>query len=86
MRLTWKQTMPVWWSFFWRALLYGMLLGATFGFLAGFYAAFSGVPDKGALYGAIGGWVAAIPGSMLAIKQSVSRHLPGLTTASAGAS
>ena len=86
MQLSWKQTMPVWWSFFWRALVYGILRGAALGFLAGLYATFLGVPDKGGLYGGTAGRFATIPASMLALKQSTSKHFSALSSATANAS
>ena len=72
--------MPVWWSFVWRAAIYGALLGVVLGFCAGIYAGISGVPERGALYGTIAGWIGTIPASMLAIKQSISKHLAALSS------
>ena len=72
---TWKQTMPLWWSFFWRTLVYGTVFGLVLGALAGGFAGFLGSPEKGAFYGGIAGWVATFPATMLALKQSVSKHL-----------
>jgi hypothetical protein len=80
MSISWKQAMPVWWSFFRRAVVYGLALGALLGFFIGLYAAFSGVPDRAALYGALAGWIGAVPASMLALKQAISKHLTRLTT------
>jgi hypothetical protein len=37
-----------------------------------------GEPQKAALYGAIAGYIAAIPASMLALKQALGKHLPSL--------
>jgi nitrate reductase gamma subunit len=84
MHLDWGKALSVWWSFFWRATIYGVLLGAALGFLAGMYAALSGVPDKATVYGGIAGWVGAIPGSMLALKQAISKHLGALAALARG--
>jgi hypothetical protein len=83
MKVGWKQTMLVWWSFFWRALLYGMLAGAALGFFAGLFAAISGVPDRATLYGAIAGYLGALPASMLALKQALGKNWAVLSTAAA---
>lgn len=81
MKLSWKQTMPVWWSFVWRATIYGALLGTVLGFFAGTYAGLSGVPDREVLYGAIAGWLGTIPASMLALKQALGKNLVMLCSA-----
>lgn len=73
--LGWKQAIPLWWSFFWRTLVYGLLFGFVLGAFSGGIAGFLGVPEKAAFYGGIAGWVATFPATMLALKQSVSRHL-----------
>ena len=81
MKLSWKQTMPVWWSFVWRATIYGALLGTVLGFFAGTYAGLSGVPDREVLYGVIAGSLGTIPASMLALKQALGKNLVMLCSA-----
>jgi hypothetical protein len=81
MKLSWKQTMPVWWSLVWRATIYGALLGTVLGFFAGMYAGLSGVPDREVLYGAIAGGLGTIPASMLALKQALGKNLVMLCSA-----
>ena len=69
--LNWNNTLAVWWSFMWRAVIYGMLLGAVLGGIAGIIA---GTPERGAFFGAIAGYIATIPASMLALKQALNKH------------
>jgi hypothetical protein len=52
-----------------------MLMGFVFGALGGVIAALTGVPDKSALYGTLGGWVASFPATIVALKYAVSKHL-----------
>lgn len=78
MKLSWKNTFPVWWSFLWRATVYGAALGFVLGAIAGAYAGLSGVPEKAGLYGGIAGWVGTIPASMLALKQAITKHFVSL--------
>ncbi len=59
--VTWGNSVPVWWSFFWRATLFGALGGLILGFVAGIVVGIMGRPDLGAAAGAIAGYVAAIP-------------------------
>jgi hypothetical protein len=77
--LGWNKALSVWWSFMWGAMVFGVLLGALLGGIAGGYVGATGHPEKGALYGAIAGWVATIPASMLALKQAISKHLVSLS-------
>lgn len=77
MKITWKQTLPVWWSVAWRGFLYGLVGGFILGFIGGVIAAMND-PSMATTYGRIGGYVAAIPASMLAIKQALSAHLDSL--------
>ena len=78
MTIRWSSAIPVWWSIAWRGSLYGLVLGAILGGIGGAIAAFSGMPEKGTLYGTIGGYIAAIPASLLAVKQGLSKHLAAL--------
>ena len=70
--LTWSGVLAVWWSFMWRAVIYGGLLGGLLGVIAGIIA---GTPERGAFFGAILGYIAGIPASMLALKQALTKHL-----------
>ena len=76
--ITWGQALPVWWSVVWRGFIYGLAGGFALGFIGGFIAALIGAPEKAALWGTIGGYIAGIPASMLAVKQAMSKHLLSL--------
>ena len=78
MTVHWPKTLAVWWSAAWRSALYGVVGGFVFGAVGGVIAGFTGAADQAGIYGAIGGWLASIPASMLGLKQSLSRHLPSL--------
>ncbi len=73
--LSWNGVLSVWWSFMWRAVIYGMLVGALLGSIAGLFA---GTPERGAFFGAIVGYIGTIPASMLALKQALTKHLAAL--------
>lgn len=73
-RPTWSETLPMWWSFFWRAALYGLFIGLVFGAIGGFFAAMSGSMTSAHVYGQIGGLLAGIPASLLAMKQTLVKH------------
>lgn len=73
-RPTWSETLPVWWSFFWRAALYGLIIGFVFGAIGGFMAAMSGSATSAHIYGQVGGILAGIPASLIALKQTLVKH------------
>ena len=84
MSITWGKTVSVWWSAAWRGGLYGFVGGFILGFIGGFAAALLHTPEKAALFGAIGGYIAAIPASMLGLKQALSKHLASLAAIANG--
>ena len=77
--IRWNKAVAVWWSLAWRASLYGLVGGLMLGAIGGGLAAIVGEPQKAGLYGSIAGYVAAIPASMLALKQALSKHLASLS-------
>ena len=85
MTITWAQSLPVWWSFFWRAFLYSMVFGAIAGGLAGFVVGLQGAPEQGGYVGSIAGWIMSIPASMLAFKQAIQKHSASLGSFFGGA-
>ena len=63
--LTWGIAIRVWWSFMWRALLFGFLLGAVAGFIVGFAGGFLGLSKEqvilySQILGAIMGCIAGV--------------------------
>lgn len=79
MTVGWSKALAVWWSAAWRGALYGMVGGFVLGAVGGVVSALVGAPpDQAALYGAAGGYVAAIPASILGLKQALSKHLASL--------
>lgn len=73
-RPTWSETLPLWWSFFWRAALYGLLIGFVFGGIGGVIATMSGAPTSAHVYGQLGGMLAGIPASLISMKQTLAKH------------
>jgi hypothetical protein len=76
--VSWKKAIAVWWSVSWRGGLYGAFGGLILGALGGAFAVIAGAPEKSALYGAVGGYIAMFPASILGLKQGLSRHLASL--------
>lgn len=74
---TWGNAIPVWWSFFWRATLFGALAGGALGFIGGVIVTIIGKPELGATVGGIAGYVAAIPVSMWCVKLILSKQFKG---------
>lgn len=74
MSIRWRVALTVWWSMAWRGFLYGIgggfLLGAVGGALAAMHD-----PSRAVMYGTIGGYLAAIPASVLALKQALQKNV-----------
>lgn len=85
MKVTWGDALPVWWSICWRGFIYGFLGGFALGFMGGVIAALIGAPEKAVIFGMAGGYIAALPASLLAVKQAITRHLPSLAALAARA-
>lgn len=75
--VTWSNVIPVWWSFFWRATVFGAVGGAILGAIAGVGVAIYGRPELASAAGGIAGYVAAIPISMWCIKFILSKSYNG---------
>ena len=74
MSISWSKVLPFWWAFFWRALLYGMILGGVGGFIATVVASGLGQTQAEAiLYTYVGGFIAHAIGSLVAIKQTIEK-------------
>jgi hypothetical protein len=78
--IEWNRVFPVWWSFFWRASIYGLVGGSVLGAILGAIAGATGHLDMAKLYGSVGGYIASVPASILALKQTLNLHLGSLTS------
>lgn len=73
--MTYKETLPVWWSFTWRALIAsfaaGALVGAVIGFIAGLLQLGANVAAIG---GGIGGLLVVIPVGVWALRAALLKN------------
>lgn len=88
MKVSWQVAFFTWWSFAWRAMVYGAIVGAIAGFLVGFFGAMVGYAGQNAAsWGGIAGFVCSLPASVFALKQSLEKNydrfqpVPGDSTA-----
>ena len=59
--VTWGRTVKVWWSLFWRTILFCSLAGFAVGFIIGFLGPVVGISrESGPLYSIVGGFVVGI--------------------------
>jgi len=77
--MTWLRVLLVWWSFFWRFILFSLIAGAALGIVGGLIVGVLGRPDLGRNVGSILGWMASIPVSVWAIRKALTRAYPGFT-------
>jgi outer membrane lipoprotein SlyB len=74
--ISWKRTLSVWWSFVWRSAIYGFVGGALLGAVSGAIAGATGHLDMARLLGMLGGYIAGMGLSIIAMKQTLEKHLP----------
>jgi hypothetical protein len=74
---SWGNSIPVWWSFFWRATLFGALAGGVLGFVGGVAVSLLGKPELAPTVGAAAGYIAAIPVSIWSVKLILSKKFKG---------
>lgn len=74
---TWGNSIPVWWSFFWRATVFGALAGALLGAIGGLIAGLMGRVDLASTVGGVAGYLIAIPVSMWCIKHLLNKKYNG---------
>ena len=81
MKLTWKKTLAVWWSLFWRGALLGGLFGSLIGGVVGGVMGAKG-DDQNQIQGSFAmvgaGYAGGLIASFVAVKLALQKHLPGL--------
>ena len=82
----WGKALAVWWSAGWRGALYAIPGGFVLGTVGSVVARLTEVPDRAQIYAVIGGYLASVPLSMLAMKHALSKHLPSLIAEHSGMS
>ena len=68
-----ERLLSIWWSFMWRAVVGGLLIGLVLGFIGGLLALLFGQPQIGPAVGGLMDWVGSIPVSVWALKASLSK-------------
>ncbi|MEP2103315.1 MAG: hypothetical protein ABJP02_08550 [Parasphingorhabdus sp.] len=73
-----RQTIPIWWSMFWRNSVFGFLAAGIAVFFAGIVAGWSGFSGNTTLLVAAVGFLAGVPVSFWAFRQALIKHGLGL--------
>jgi Na+/proline symporter len=76
-RITWENILPVWWSFYWRATIFGLIAGAIVGALAGFVLGAMNKPELIPYAGGIAGFVVGLPISIICLKIAFEKDFNG---------
>ena len=80
-KFRWREAMPVWWSIFWRATLYGVVGGHFIGDAARVIAMAIGHSDGARAAGSLANWFAAFVFSIVAVKEALQLHVGRLSGA-----
>lgn len=73
LEVTWGNALLVWWSFVWRATVFGAVAGFVAGAALGVVAALTGHADSAELWGGIAGYIVALPISLWCMKIILSK-------------
>lgn len=71
--VTWGATLRVWWSYVWRVMLFGGILGFILGFIGGVVVGVIGKPELGSRVGAVLGYIGSIPVSIWVLKKILNK-------------
>ncbi len=72
--LTTARLMAIWWAFVWRCAVFGGIMGAVLGFVGGFLAASMGRGELSTSIGALMGYLASIPTSMVVLRHVLQKR------------
>ncbi|MDG1463440.1 MAG: hypothetical protein P8R04_07670 [Gammaproteobacteria bacterium] len=78
--VTWSNSIKVWWSFFWRATLFGGIAGALAGGIAGGILGAMGKLELIESAASIIGYVVWVPISMWCVKTVLSKDYKDFST------
>jgi hypothetical protein len=67
--VTWKRATIIWWSLFWRWVLFSVLAGFIAGFVLGLVLAAFGKVEDAEVYGQIAGVIVGIPVGIWVVKK-----------------
>jgi hypothetical protein len=74
--ISWADTSKFWWSFTWRATIYGAVFSFFLGFTLSIVLQALGYPDPDKqAFGSLVGFVGFLPASLLAMKQTLTARL-----------
>jgi hypothetical protein len=71
--VTWGTTLCVWWSYFWRVMLFSAILGAILGGIGGAIVGIVGKPELGGRVGGVLGYLGSFPVSVWVLKNILSK-------------
>jgi hypothetical protein len=69
LELTVERVLAVSWSFVWRSMVFSILVGAVMGLIGGGIVGGAGHSELGSAVGALLGWIASIPVSIVVLRQ-----------------
>jgi hypothetical protein len=78
LEVTWGYALRVWWSLFWRALLFSLVIGFVAGFLVGFFGGLAGMNPKAIpIFSGLAGMIGGIPIGIWVVKVVLQKRFSG---------
>jgi hypothetical protein len=70
---SWDHILPIWWAFFWRASLLGLLAGGVFGAIGGAIMGVAGHLEAANTAGQILGYLSTLPVTLLVLRHVLAK-------------
>ena len=77
--ITLNQLIAVWWSFLWRATIFGALLGLVLGFVGGMVLAVAGHREAAPAIGGLMGYLGGLLASFFALRSALQNKYKSFT-------
>ena len=71
--ITFAELQSIWWAFFWRSAVFGLLIGFILGVIGGATIAVLGHPEWATIIGSAIGFISSIPATMLALRLALRK-------------
>lgn len=73
-KITYKETLSIWWAFFWKSLVFGILIGGLVGVILGFVVVMLSLDISYLMpYAGLLGYIISLPLSFYVLKKTLGK-------------